>query len=464
MTNTGIRLLALLGLVSVSALAACSNEPLTLEAPAPVPAVAKSQGDVVAPQLYALAATKVVGPRVAISRPAAGNDAIGAPLPPVTHAFRQGIVHVAPGSTLAEVTVPVTATGGARIAVAPIGTDPVATGDALRELTVASPSGTMLSPKMLKTTGPTVLDEKHSGVWELAPSMAVGSYALRLAPSVARTGADIFVYEPSSTIELGVTPITPIVMAGTTGTVRISLLDGGKPIVGASMRAHLASVSTRNGPAVAVREIGGGIYEATVSEALDDKSASGVYTLEVHADGSSNGARFVRSGAAGFTFSVPTGRVASTRTPRLVRDGAGQITAFEADVDVEAASTDRFEVSALLTVLGPDGFEHPVAEAQTAENLEPGTHTVTLSFDAGWAQLAGADGVLHVRKLTLYSQGQQVILHRADDGFDLAFAPVKHDQLKPLAEVPGGAKAMLDLGMLQRIPIAKPNAPSTIKR
>jgi hypothetical protein len=458
MTKSAIHFLSL---VSLAALAACANNDRpTVAGSTPVPAVAQARGDVVASQLYALPATKVVGPRAAISRPAAGNDAVGAPSETVTHRFRQGIVHVAANSPLASVVVPVTQARGTKIAVAPGTMDRAENLAALNQVVLATPTGAPVPALMVKRDGPTAVEEGHSGVWNLDAAALPGNYALTLAPSLARSGADILVFEPESTIEMAVTAITPIVMAGTAGTIRVTLTDAGKPITGANCKAHLQTSTEQNGPSVTMKEIGNGVYEATVTEVLTEKSSSGVYSLKVQADGSSNGARFVRTGNGSFTFAVPTGRVTSTNAPRLVRNVDGAITAFEADVNVEASSADRFEITALLTVLGPDGFEHPVAEAQTAENLDVGTHTMTLSFDAGWAQLAKAEGVLHVRKLSLYSQGQQVLLHRADDGFSLAFESVAVADLKPLDTVPPGAKAMLNLGMLQRVPATKPAAPA----
>jgi hypothetical protein len=368
---------------------------------------------------------------------------------PVGH-FRQAVIRIPAGSSAAEIAVPVTATHDARIAVGPRMAGRDAKSDALLRLQIASPKGRAVKPTVM-TSVPSRDGAKaealtkpfHSGIWELEGAEA-GDYKLALTPEVRAAGASVILNEPSSKIDMAVQSVTPHVFAGDTGIVRVTLSDAGRPISGATLSAHIGNATNPHGAAIAMREIGGGVYEGNLTDPLTERDPSGTYAVDIDAQGTSGGLHFARSGSTAFTYVVPTGRITSTPTPRIVRDPSGKVTAFEADFEVEAASPDRFEVSAVLTTTGSDGLEHPVAEAQTSENVQPGKHTMTLSFDAGYAQFHGVGGEMHLRKVTLFSQGHNVLLQRDDAGYRTAFASVRPEELKPLAVVPPGLRAYRD--------------------
>ncbi|MFI5300506.1 MAG: hypothetical protein ACHREM_20660 [Polyangiales bacterium] len=448
--------LALFGLcLGATLFAACTDTtapaPTSTGATAPPIAAGAVRGDIVGTKLFTLPKTTVVGPRDAMSRAVPMGEPLTAPKETVATHSKQGILRLAPGAGLSELKIPITSASGAKVIVGSLvqGRDEKIA--ALHELTLASPSGLRVEPKVV-TSAPSeggktfemLKTPMHTGVWELDESHGRGEFSLKLSPTLQASGATVVVFEPSSTLDMSVLAVHPIVAAGDTGVVRVTLMDGATPITGATLDAHLSTPTKQDGPAVTMREIGGGVYEGTVTDALTEKDKSDAYTLNVNATGTTGSARFVRTGATAFTYVVPTGRITSIGTPRVVRDAGGKVTAFEADFSIEASSSDRFEVNAFLTTTGADGLEHPVAEAQTAENFDAGMHTLTLSFDAGYPQIAAVAGELHLRKVTLFSQGQQILLQRDEEGFKTAFPVVKLAELKPLAVIPPGLQMMID--------------------
>ena len=53
-----------------------------------------------------------------------------------------------------------------------------------------------------------------------------------------------------------------------------------------------------------------------------------------------------------------------------VFDTTGKIAAYELDVTVESAATDRLEVNGMLAIPLSDGTERPVVTAQTAQTFD----------------------------------------------------------------------------------------------
>jgi hypothetical protein len=449
--------------VSTALLSGCADGgPASSAAPSPMLKGGGARGDVAVNNLAEVPRAAVVGGREALSRAVASNEGLTPPREFAAQHSKQGVVVIEPGTALTRVSLPITSADGARVAVGSFvkGREPKSA--ALHAMTLRTPAGDSVEPKLgpvhPATEGePATKIPLHSGVWELQSTHPSGDFSIELAPAVQAAGARVLIFEPKSTLDMAVLTVTPFVAAGTTGAVRVTLMDGTRPVLGAALSAHLSTPTREDGPSVAMHEVGGGVYEGTVGDTLTKSDPSDVYTVRVDASGvSPSGLRFVRSGGSAFTYVVPTGRFASAGTPRLVRDASGAVTSFDADFAIEASSADRFEVTALLTRTGDDGLEHPVAEAQTADDLEPGTHTITLSFDAGYPQIAGSDGELHVRKVTLYSQGHNVLLQRDDAGFGLAFPKVRLRELKALAVVPPGLQRALEHGALHMGPLPAP--------
>ncbi|HSP77644.1 MAG TPA: hypothetical protein VLQ93_03900, partial [Myxococcaceae bacterium] len=157
------------------------------------------------------------------------------------------------------------------------------------------------------------------------------------------------------------------------------------------------------------------------------------------------GVDFDRLGQTAFGFAVPTARIASVGRARLVRDEAGKVEALEVDVALESQALDRYEVTGTLVATDAKGVERPVAEAQVSDDLDEGSHTLTLRFDAGHAGLSKLEGTYALRGLRLYSLGTNSLYHRLGKGLEVRFPAVRLSELKA-AEVTPAIENLLRQG------------------
>ena len=112
----------------------------------------------------------------------------------------------------------------------------------------------------------------------------------------------------------------------------------------------------------------------------------------------------------------------------------------------EVASLDRYELSATLVSIDPDGTERPVALGQTAIGLDAGNHKVALRFDAGYVKLTTLEGAFALRSLQLFSQGRNSLLQRHERGLDLRFPTVNSGELVGLREITPAVQLLIDNG------------------
>jgi hypothetical protein len=288
--------------------------------------------------------------------------------------------------------------------------------------------------------------EKPLNTINLEPSMQKGMYTLRFGSVAAKNGVTLDVRLPKSTIDMAVTPSASTFLAGDDGTILVELSDAGTAVTGANLEAELVRPDGSKAGTAAIRELGNGKYEVYAAKSLNESSAPGVWNVFLRAKGSAHGLKFDRYGAAAFEWAVPTARIASATTPRLIKNAVGQVESFEVEVALEVASLDRYELTATLVSVDPDGAERPVALGQTAIGLDAGNHRLALRFDAGYVKLTTLEGSFALRGLQLFSQGRNCLLQRHQRGLDLRFPIVSSAELVALKEITPAVQLLIDNG------------------
>jgi hypothetical protein len=133
-------------------------------------------------------------------------------------------------------------------------------------------------------------------------------------------------------------------------------------------------------------EDGDGIFTAQFAPADGLSRLSGAYAVRVHAVTPDGGERF---GMTGFLYSRPDAQLTGHYTDQ-VAGGNLQI-----GVEVRVSATGRFHVQG--TLYSRDG--RPLGWAQNAAQLEPGVHTIPLTFFGRILRLKTADGPYVLRFL-----------------------------------------------------------------
>ena len=409
-------------------------------------------GDLTPSRIYALPTpSNLPSDTIALSSAASPKVAVGYPVKVDTIHIKETFIFVEPGSMAGSVDIPVDASEGSSVHVLPKVSEESTYVATLKDVQVLDPAGKRLDVRLAKPglEAAAPISGKAAmplNSFPLEPAAPVGGYAMKVGALAAKNGVAVHVQMPQSKIDMALTPSTSQLYLGDDGDVGVQLTDDGAPITGAALEGNLVNPDGTKGANVTFKEVGAGNYQALVSQSLSIGSQQGIYNVFVRAKGLSNGKKFDRFGAAAMGFVVPTGKIASASSPRLITDSAGKVASIDVDVSVDAASTDRFEVSAIIAAPGPDGTERPIAEAQTAQVLSAGIHTITLHFAGGDLSFAKLEGPFVVRKLQLFSQGSFVMLHRIGYAFDLAVPEVKLAELAAPTVIRPAVQEMIDRG------------------
>ncbi len=322
--------------------------------------------------------------------------------------------------------------GEATLFLAPKVDDEMSIRAALADVQVLDPDGVVVNVRKPKPG----VDPSKAPPMTMIPLAGhkPGVYKVVVKGRAAATGLAIEARQPLSHVTMTITPSSAEYLLGNTATVDVVLKDGATPITGAKLTSGLLDEQMNKGGGVTFSEVGGGVYRATIT-GLTESSPVGAYLTDVRAEGTTpSGARFLRQGRAGFHFGVPTARLGQVTATREIKDSDGMITAFEVDVPLDAAATDRLEVSGTLTVVGSDGDEHTLAIAHTGDTYDAGHHVVTLRFDAGQVRLTKMEGDFSVRNLQVFSVGTNTLMNRLGAGVQRPFVGIRRDHLVRLAK------------------------------
>lgn len=443
---TAIILIGALGL-----LAGCStvNEPTpTTNAPAiTAPAAPQAApGDISPSKIHTLPSKIVSKDLVTVSRPMTPVDTIrwDADKLGTTHTDAVHIVHSQ--LTATTVQLPIDNTDGeAYLFLTPKADTPEAIRAALKGVQVLDPDGTPLN-----------LREPKRGVTDPEPMSAIplagkkpGAYTIKLDAVAAKAGFAFDARLASSPLKMDLAPSTAQHLLGNQATVDVVLAEAGKVIAGAKVTGQLELPDGALGPMVTFSDSGNGKYTADLANALGLEHPTGAYTIRVRAEGSTaDGRPFLRTGQTGVHYGIPSARIADVGATRVITDGKGNIAAFEVDVQIQSASLDRLEVSAMLTAIGGDGAEHGVAEAFYGTGFEAGTHTVTLRFDAGHARLTKLEGTYTLRNLKVFSLSTNSTFHKMGFAANKSFPNVQRTRLVQLDKLNPATEQLVSEGVL----------------
>jgi hypothetical protein len=277
-----------------------------------------------------------------------------------------------------------------------------------------------------------------------------GMYTIKLDPVAIKAGIAFDAHMPSATIAMQMKPSTYEHLLGNSDVVDMYLADGGAGIPGADVVGTLLDPDLKPQKPLVFKDLGQGHYQAAIDGSTFNASDQiGAWLVDIKASGkTATGKDFLRTGRTGFHFGIPTARVSSISDMRTLKDASGIIEAFEIDVSLESSALDRLEISATLAAKGSDGAEHPVVIAFAGDAYDPGTHTITLHFDAGNARATHMTGPYEIRNLKVFSLGTNTLFQRIGSVASTGFAAPKLTDLKPLAVIPPGLETFIDEGKL----------------
>jgi hypothetical protein len=257
-------------------------------------------------------------------------------------------------------------------------------------------------------------------------------------------GVIIDVMQPSSTILAGAVTSAMQYVPGETPAVTVDMTDAGAAIDGATVHGWLESPDALHHSDVVFLGQGNGQYTAQLPI---DAAKLGVWTVHVEATGVSNGRAFEKQTSTTFTYDIPHAKMVAVGQPRLVtRDG--MIDSIDVDVDVDSVQADRLGLQATLVVRDEKGVEHPIATAQTGQNITAGTSTMTLVFASKDLYIANQDGPYYLRDLSLTSFSDASLQHRLGRGLELQTPMVQAHLLRQPEKLTPGVEESLNLGNL----------------
>lgn len=400
------------------------------------PAQSQATGDLAPSALFSRPVAGVARDELRLSLPASPRDHVAFPEPPYQEVSTDAIV-IVPAGAAGTYQVPVDSPEEGTLYLAVRGQPTSETlRAALRSIQVLSPDGA-------------VVNSRRSAEDDLVPMSAIslsghpaGLYTVVVGQAAADLGLALEVRQPRSMVALSLSASTSEVLLGDDASAQVVLEGDGLPVAGARVAVALIAPDGDRRD-LAAEELGPGAFRVALS-VLGQDDEVGAYTIEATASGTTAaGLPFVRSARTSFHYGVPTARIVAVSPLRTVTEGE-QVTALEADVTLEVASLDRYEVSATLAGRAADQTERRVGEAQTALALDAGRHVVTLRFDAGFVQLTRLEGSFSLRNLTLFSQGTNTLYHRVGYGMGAISPKLRHAQLAQPRELPPMVQQMIE--------------------
>jgi hypothetical protein len=355
---------------------------------------------------------------------------------------------VAPGSRAQTVTVPVDETDGASYVFLGVnGSDPATVEATLRGVQVFDAAGARVNLREGQVSEGNALPMASMPIH----GRPAGLWTVKVSAAAANAGVSIDVRQPISTTTMALRASVAEHLLGNAHAVDMTFADDGHPIAGAVVVGTLLGPDLEPEGTVTFNEVGNGVYRADTAAALGASPRAGSWLVDVQATGiNATGKAVTRTGKVGFHVGVPTASFVGAPALRIVRDSRGSVAWVEADVHIQSASLDRYEVSGMLTALGADGSEHEVAGAQVGLALDAGQTVVTLRFDAGHVRLTRLDGVLALRNLTLFSMGTNTLLQRVSSGFNVMTPSIPRADLAQPSVTTPAIDEMIAEGVLFR--------------
>jgi hypothetical protein len=418
---------SILVLALCTALGACDGSSTPSEGAAP-PLPTRDLGDVVPRVLHTRDTPAVTKGLAQVSVPTAPERVLTPKQGTERITFRGALERVGADPSRTVIEIPVDTVGEETF----LYIQPAAAGDALE--------GALADIEVVSPTGEPI--DTADGAIELADH-PTGVYQIRVGARAKPYGMTIELAQPDSPIALALETTAVVHFPGDSTRVDVALHDGNTP-VNARVTAVLVSPDGSRTTPLRVQPIGAGTYHSLVESEIRLVDPTGMYSVYVTAEGTTaSGVRFVKSGTVAVKYTIPTARITHVMPMRVVKRADNAIEAFEIDVKLEIASTDRYEVTGLVATTHK-GVARRVCVAQTADVLEPGERSLTLRCEAGLVKLTRLQGNFHLEQLQLFSQGRAELLHRITTGLaTIRTNKVSHAQLAELRERPPAVDEMI---------------------
>jgi hypothetical protein len=277
-----------------------------------------------------------------------------------------------------------------------------------------------------------------------------GLVRVQVPAAVAASGIIVELQQPNSHVTLSGVPDDLAHGYGDTAVVTCGLLSDTTAVDGATVTGWVELPGHAHGPDLTFTSSGGGQYVAKLPLNSADQSLIGAWGLHLTATGTANGVAFEREIESGFGFFPAHAQMTAFGSPVIARGADGLVDSVSFDVDVHTLVDDRFSVRGTLTYTDAAGAEHPLASAQTGQNISAGDGTITLRFDAPALALAKVNGPFALRDVALVSQGLGITEHRLGRGLDLATPAIASNEIRFPKVISFSAQDLIDNGDLPR--------------
>nr|WP_190285672.1 DUF4785 domain-containing protein [Lysobacter psychrotolerans] len=221
----------------------------------------------------------------------------------------------------------------------------------------------------------------------VAPGNGPGRY--RLTAAAANGRYVMHVFEPDSNVVLRARADRNHAVAGNTVSVTVDLSHDGRAVP-MKAEALLVAPDGSSQTATVVRGRDGSI-RASARMPSSNGTTPGLWELQVFATG--DGVQ--RDARTAFAVAQPTARFSGVQSVNAA--------ALRIALPVQAGSPGRYEARGTLYATGPDHVLRPVAQGHSATWMQPGTHTLVLSFDRKHLP-TGYGAPFEVRQLELHDQ------------------------------------------------------------
>lgn len=290
--------------------------------------------------------------------------------------------------------------GGSGAALDPAGVLVRANG---KTLNANDASTAVADAKALRSAGMAVPDGTLA--FRLAPSS--GSGQVEIAAPHAQGRYLVYVFEPASTLVLGLSADHDTVLAGTAIAFHARLADG---TASRALKVASGLVTAPDGYSadLAFTRRADGSFSAMFTP--DAAHSAGPQLWEAHVFTATDAGRMtvLRDAKTAFAVSEPSARFGGGA--QISRDAKG----LHVTLDVSTASASRYQVSGVLFGTGADGALHAISLAQSAAWLATGGARIELGFDG--AAFATMHAPFELRDLRLADQATMAVIERRERG------------------------------------------------
>ncbi len=253
-----------------------------------------------------------------------------------------------------------------------------------------------------------------STVFRIDPKLGAGSFKIEVPQASGETVVHVF--EPQSSLQLDLKADRNAYQAGSKIVVAASLRDGEKAIPAGEISGMITTADGQMREFAFVADKAGN-YRAEVPADLTTDVSRGLFEIHAFASAKSDQGRVLRDARTAFAYSVPSARLtgAARTLPVRMRNPVVYL-----EFDVEVASASRYQIGGVLYGTDAAGRSVPLAMAQSAQQLAPGVHGMTLMYGPDVLDGAKAGAPYQIRDLQLVNQADMGLQEQRELGLVLA--------------------------------------------